>query len=80
MSDENVAGSGGNGRVTLALLGLKLDYLIAKVDEINKRVCDDHERLDEVVATIKILKWGGGVIGGITLTLLVAWVKQLLGL
>ena len=69
-----------NGRVTLALLGLKLDYLIAKVDKIDNQVCVDHDRLDQIETTINVLKWAGGVIGGITVTLLIAWVKQLLGL
>ena len=69
-----------NGRVTLALLGLKLDYVIDKVDKIADKFNADHERLDKVVHVVGILKWAGGVVGAITLALLIAWAKQALGL
>jgi len=69
-----------NGRVNLALLGLKLDYVIAKVDEIAEQVGKDHDDLLEVKQTIRTLKWAGGAIGAFTLALGTAWAKQALGL
>ena len=69
-----------NGRTTIAILGIKLDYLNNKVDKIETMVGDDHADLSEVKQTIRILKWGGGALGAITLALGTAWAKQALGL
>jgi len=69
-----------NGRTTIAILGVKLDYLIDKVDKIETMVGDDHADLSEVKQTIRILKWGGGTMGAVVLALAISWLKQVLGL
>jgi hypothetical protein len=38
----------GNGRVTMAVLSTKLDYLIQKVEGIDNAVCGIDERVDAV--------------------------------
>jgi FtsZ-binding cell division protein ZapB len=42
MADDN-----GNGRVTLALLGQKLDALLADMKDVKECVRDDHDKLIE---------------------------------
>jgi len=37
-----------NGRVTLAILGIKLDTVIEKLENIEERQSDDHDRLGKV--------------------------------
>lgn len=43
MTDDN-----GNGRVTMALLGAKLDQVLAELKEIKQCQRDDHDRLGKV--------------------------------
>ena len=69
-----------NGRVTLAVLATKLDYLIQKVDKIDKQTGQDRKRLEKMEGAVTILKWVGGTIGAITVALAIAWLKQALGL
>ena len=68
-----------NGKITLAVLGYKLDYLIVQVKKIDDCVTDNKGRLDRVEDTVRVLKWVGGTIGLISSALLIAWLKTLLG-
>lgn len=43
----------GNGRVTLAIVATKLDYLIRKQEEYCAAQREDHDRLQEVAHTAK---------------------------
>ena len=68
-----------NGKITLAVLGYKLDYLIVQVKKVEDCVTTNKDRLDKVEDTIRILKWIGGTIGLISSALLIGWLKALLG-
>jgi len=68
-----------NGKITLAVLGYKLDYLIVQVKKVEDCVTTNKDRLDKVEDTIRILKWVGGTIGLISSALLIGWLKALLG-
>lgn len=48
MADEN-----GNGRVTMAVIGTKLDYLITKVNDIEDCVTADHDRVGALEGEVK---------------------------
>lgn len=74
MSEET-----GNGRVTLAVLATKLDYVIAQVDKIDKRTEEDGERIDRLEETVRILKWAGGILTVITISIVISAVKRWLG-
>jgi len=68
-----------DGKVTLAVLGTKLDYLIVQVKKVEDCVTTNKDRLDKVEDTIRILKWVGGTIGLVSSALLIGWLKALLG-
>ena len=68
-----------NGKITLAVLGYKLDYLIVQVKKVEDCVTTNKDRLDKVEDTIRILKWVGGTIGLVSSALLIGWLKALLG-
>ena len=68
-----------DGKVTLAVLGTKLDYLIVQVKKVEDCVTTNKDRLDKVEGAVRILKWVGGTIGLISSALLIAWLKALLG-
>ena len=68
-----------DGRINMALLSMKLDYLITKVDIIDKRTEVHRERLARIEDAIRLLKWGGGILGTIAVALLVSWLKALFG-
>jgi hypothetical protein len=58
---------------------MKLDYLIQKVDIIDKRTETYRERLEKVENTVRVLKWGGGAVATIGIALLISWLRVLLG-
>jgi len=68
-----------DGKVTLAVLGTKLDYLIVQVKKVEDCVTTNKDRLDKVEGAVRILKWVGGTIGLISSALLIAWLKAMLG-
>ena len=68
-----------NGKVTLAILGTKLDYLIDQVKSIERGVNANKDRLNKAEDAIRVLKWVGGTIGLVSSALLIAWLKTLLG-
>ena len=43
----------GNGRVTLAVLGTKLDTVIAKLDELGERQDADHDRIGDLEGELR---------------------------
>jgi len=80
-----------NGRVTLAVLATKLDYLIQKVDGL----CHLGDKRDERIGTLekqqivttdriqrieRAVKWAGGVAASVIAALIIALVMQRLGL
>jgi len=69
-----------NGRITLAVLSTKLDYLIRTVDQVVASVGKNRERLDAVEETVRILKWVSGTVGLVAVALLIAWIKTLLAI
>jgi len=76
-----------NGRVTLAVLATKLDYVIAELAEF-KAYCASNDkagkirdqRIDHVEGAIRVIQWIGGVAAAVLVALLIAVAKQALGL
>jgi len=80
-------GDDSNGRVTMAVLGTKLDYVQRSVDQIGRRlddICDQavdrDERLGKVENTLKVITWVGGAVAAILIAIATAWAKAVLGL
>jgi len=83
-----------DGRVTLAILATKLDYVIAELAEFkgwcasrdqraearDKRITDEAKRIDRVEETVRVIKWTAGVGTAILVALAIAAVKKALGL
>ena len=69
-----------NGRVTLAVLATKLDYVIAKVDSISQSCAARDKRIDKLEDTVHVVQWIGGVLGAIFIGVSIAWAKTMLGL
>ena len=76
-----------NGRVTLAVLATKLDYVIAELAEF-KVYCarnDDairkrDKRIDHVENSVRVITYIGGVAAAVLVAILIAMAKQALGL
>ena len=75
-------------RVTMAVLGTKLDYLIATVDRLVLRQDAQHERINilenkriaNIENTVRLLKWASAFVGTVAIALLVAWLKMILAI
>ena len=59
-------GSDGNGRVTLAVLGSKMDDLTKKVDSLTEKYSDDHDKVT-VLCTKQDRQdtWTKATVGGV---------------
>lgn len=55
----------GNGKVTLAVLAAKLDYITEKLDDFNEGACDREKRLRTVEGQVGRLEERQGVIAGL---------------
>lgn len=76
-----------NGRVTVAVLGTKLDNLISLVTEMKGRLGQIDERqdaecrrVDRLDSYMRIVIWVGGVLGSVVIALAIAWLNKALGL
>lgn len=69
-----------NGRITLAVLAVKLDYLIQQVTQICERSEKQDERIDKLERQAQAVQWIGGFAGAVLIAVAIAAIKQWLGL
>ena len=69
-----------NGRVTLAVLGTKLDYLIDQVADICEASKERDKRIDKLERQAQVTAWIGGAGGAVLIAVSIAAIRQWLGL
>ena len=69
-----------DGRVTLAILGTKLDYLIERVDDVCEHCKEQDKRIDRLEKQAQMTAWIGGAGGAILIATAIAAIRAWLGL
>lgn len=75
----------GNGRITLAVLGVKLDNIeelvksvVQRLDKIDDQQEADCRRIDRIENTVSVLKWVLGPVGAVVIALVIDWLTKAL--